>query len=67
MVMIVGNAVGLTGRIVNEEIKFRNQGRQLRDQLIISLMNHDIHRARKEERVEDEYKYMTRNQTSNLY
>lgn len=47
--MDVGNDVGLSNMITNEEKKTRHQGIYIRDQLRILLKNHDMHRTRNEE------------------
>ena len=60
MVMAVGNDIGITGRISNQEKNNRHRGMHLRDKLRISLINHDMHRARNEEWTEDEHTYITR-------
>ena len=49
MVMVVGNDIGMTGRISNQKKNDRHRGMQLKDKLRIFLMNHDMHRARNEE------------------
>ena len=46
MVMVVGNNVGITGGISNQEKNNRHRGMQLRDKLRMSLMKYDMHRAR---------------------
>ena len=60
LVMVVGNDVGAGGRVSNQDKNNRHRGMQIRDQLRISLMDHDMHRARKDEWVEDENTYITR-------
>ena len=60
-VMVVGNDVRACGNISNTERIERLIGMKLRDDLIISLMDHDMNRPRKDEWVEDEHKYITRN------
>ena len=49
MIMVVGNDVGITGRISNQKKNDRHRGMQLKDKLRIFLMKHDMHRARNEE------------------
>ena len=48
IVMVVGNNIDVTGRITKDEKKTRNRRMQRRGQQRKSLMNYDIHRARKE-------------------
>lgn len=55
MIMIAGNDVA--GTIRNQEMNNRQRGMQLRDKLIISFMDHDMHTGRKEEWTEDKYYY----------
>ena len=47
--MVVGNGVGVRGNISNHEREMRLKGLKLRDKLILSLMDHDLKRPRKEE------------------
>ena len=60
--MIVGYDVCLFGNISNNERSERLKEMILRDELRVSLRDHDMHRAKKEEWSEDEYNYATRSQ-----
>ena len=57
-VMVVGDDHRDKGRKFNNEKEDRLKGLQLRDKLRISLMNHDMHRSRKEDWVVDENNYV---------
>ena len=60
-VMVVGNDLRSQGNITTNEKTQRVKGLQLRDKLRISLLDHDMHRPRKEEWVEDDHNHVTRN------
>ena len=59
-IMVVGNDNRAPGRLTNQDKYNRERGMLVRDKLRISLMNHDMHRARKEEWVEDAHSYIAR-------
>ena len=65
MVMVVGDDQRDKGRKSNDEKENRLKGLQLRDRLRISLMNHDMHRASREEWSGDENNYVIRTLINN--
>ena len=65
MVMVVGDDQRHKGRISNDEKEYRLKGLQLRDRLRISLMNHDMRRAAREEWSGDENNYVIRTLINN--
>ena len=59
--MVVGDDVGVRGNISNSEKDQRYKGLKLRDSLRLSLVDHDIHRPRKEEYFDDDNIHVHRN------
>ena len=59
--MVVGNDLRASGDISNIERIERLRGMKLRDDIRMSLMDHDIQRPRKDEWDIDEDNYITRN------
>ena len=59
--MVVGNGVEVRGNISNHEREMRFKSLKLRDKLRLSLMDHDLKRPRKEERLEDDSMHIIRN------
>ena len=59
--MVVGNDVRASENISNIERIDILRGMKLRDDLRISLMDHDMYRPRKDEWDIDEHNYVTRN------
>ena len=59
-VMVIGDDEGVRGRRTNDAKENRVKGLQLRDKLRLALMNHDMHRPRKEEWIQDQNNYAIR-------
>ena len=58
--MVIGDDQRDIGRRLNHDKENRLNGMQLRDKLHISLMNHDMHRARREDWGVDANNYVIR-------
>ena len=59
-VMVIGDDQRTRGRRTNDYKENRLKDLQLRDKLRLALMNHDMHRPRKEEWIQDQNNYAIR-------